>query len=292
MSIVDMSKVKELYPKRQVNGHKGSYGRVVIIAGSDSYPGAPQLAAMAALRSGVGIATLMSTEKVARRVSITAPEAVVSELRSKDGHIAYCRENCSSIADQAKRADAILIGCGMGSSDDTGRLVEFLIKIAGCPLIIDADGINVLAGRIDCLRNAKAEILLTPHVGELARLCGVSTQEAIARRCELAKALTAKYGAVVMAKSASTVISSGDGMHLTLWGNDGLAKGGSGDTLAGITSSLIAQGMSVQDGAVLGASLLGLGCEMVSHRLTTRGMLASDITRNLPMLFKKIERLD
>lgn len=292
MEIVTLRKVKELYPSRKVNGHKGTYGRCVIIAGSDNYPGAALLATASALRSGVGILSLMSVKEVTERVNIAYHEAVATTLCSNDGHIAYCESNLKAISSELEKADSLLFGCGVGQSEDTGKLLEFVLENASCPVIIDADGINLLAKRIDCLRNAKADILLTPHVGELARLCGVSTAEAIANRCELAKALTEQFGITVAAKSASSVISAKDGIYLTLWGNDGLARGGSGDTLAGLCSSFAAQGLNVGDAAILSSSVLGLGCELLTKKYATRGILPSDIARILPMLFKKIERLD
>ncbi len=292
MSITDIRKVKELYPKRAINGHKGTYGRVLIIAGSDKYTGAARLTLGAALRSGVGIAILMTTPKSAARASLAYPEAIVTELEAIDGQMTLSPENAEMISKEAEKADAIVIGCGMGNAQATGDIVEYIINTASCPIIIDADGINAIATRIDCLRNAKADILLTPHVGELSRLCGCDIGYAKSHRCELAKSLSKEYGITVMAKSASTVITSKSGEYLTAWGNDGLAKGGSGDTLAGLCGSFIAQGLSVTDGAILASSVLGLGCELISKKLPTRSVLASDITRILPMLFKKIERLD
>ncbi len=292
MEIVSLCKVKELYPARKVNGHKGTYGRCVIIAGSEKYPGAALLAAASALRSGAGIVSLMSVEKVTRRVNLAYHEAVVTSLLSKGGQIAYCDANLAAIEEELARADSVLFGCGVGLSGDTEKLLEFILCKASCPVIIDADGINALAKRIDCLRNAKADILLTPHVGELARLCDVSIGEAVAKRCELAKSLTERFGVAVAAKSASTVISTKTGIYLTLWGNDGLARGGSGDTLAGLCASFAAQGLNVGDAAILLSSVLGLGCELLTKRYASRGVLPSDIVRILPMLFKKIEGLD
>ncbi len=292
MEIVTLSKVKELYPIRKVNGHKGTFGRVVIIAGSDRYTGAVQLCCKSALRSGAGIVTVLTADKAAKRVCISCPEAIVRELDCSEGAIVYSERNADIITAEVSSADAVLFGCGMTNSEGTLRLLEHLLKNTLCPVIIDADGINTLATRIELLRNAKADILLTPHVGELARLCGVSVGDAIARRCELARELSRMYGITVLAKSSSSVIASSNGMFLTLWGNDGLARGGSGDTLAGICASLLAGGMNTRDSAVLASSVLGLGCDMLTRRGSTRGLLASDIIRILPMLFKKIERLD
>lgn len=293
MEIVDICKVKELYPKRPINGHKGTFGRLLLVVGSDRFMGAVQISALAALRSGVGIASVISTNEATRALAISAKEAIFTRADAdSDGFMSASEENLNKIKQELEKATAVLVGCGLGNTPDTAKILQTVILNTNCPIIIDADGINALTSRIELLRTAKTEVVLTPHVGELARLCGVSTEYAIKHRAELAKSLSAEYGCTVVAKSSSTVVADGEKMYLCTFGNDGLARGGSGDMLAGMISSFVAQGINPCDASVLGVSLMGLACEDLTQTHSTRGVLASDIINHLPLLFKKIERLE
>ena len=293
MEIVDMCKVKELYPKRSINGHKGTFGRLLLIVGSDRFMGAAQLSTLSALRSGVGIASVISTNEAIRALAISAKEATFTRAdTSSDGFIIASEENIAKIKQELEKATAVLVGCGLGNTPDTVKILETVILNANCPIIIDADGINALTSRIELLRTAKTEVVLTPHVGELARLCDTDINYAAKHRAELAKSLSEKYGCTIVAKSSSTVIAGSAKMYLIAFGNDGLARGGSGDMLAGMISSLIAQGVNACDASVLGSALMGLACEDLTQTHSTRGILASDIINHLPLLFKKIERLE
>lgn len=293
MEIIDVCKVKELYPKRPINGHKGTFGRLLLIVGSDRFAGAAQISTLAALRSGVGIASVISSNEAARALNVSAKEAVVTRADSdENGFISASERNVGIIKDELKRATAVLIGCGLGNTPDTAKILETVILNANCPVIIDADGINALTSCIELLRTAKTEVILTPHPGELARLCGVGGEYAVENRCELAKTLSKEFGCTVVAKSSSTVIAGADGTYLSTFGNDGLARGGSGDLLAGLISSFAAQGLKPLNSAILGAAVMGLGCEMLTNDLSSRGVLPSDVIDALPLLFKKIERLE
>lgn len=293
MEIVDMCKVKELYPTRPINRHKGTFGRLLLIVGSDRFMGAAQISALSALRSGVGIASVISTYEATRALAISAKEAIFTRVDADtDGFMTASEENLRKIKQELERATAVLVGCGLGNTQDTAKILEAVVKNANCPIIIDADGINALTSRIELLRTAKTEVVLTPHVGELARLCGVDIGYAVKHRAELAKSLSKEYGCTIVAKSSSTVVADGERMHLCAFGNDGLARGGSGDMLAGMISSFIAQGVKPTDASVLGAALMGLAVEDLTQTHSTRGVLASDIIGYLPLLFKKIERLE
>lgn len=291
IEIVDMDLIKQIYPKRPVNAHKGTFGHLSLIVGSESYSGAAQIATLAALRSGVGIAELISVKDVIDAAGASVKEATFTALKANThGRIAACRDNAEIISNKIKNSSAILFGCGIGNSDDALEILKLILSEAECPIIIDADGINALSKNIELLRTAKAEVILTPHIGELARLAKVTTDEAIERRCELATSISREYGCVVVAKSSSTIIADGKKLYLSAFGNDGLSKGGSGDMLAGLISSFAAQHIPIIDSAILGVASQGLACEGVCQEYSTRGVLASDIIGYLPLLFKKIER--
>lgn len=292
IQILNKRKVFKLVKKRSPNSHKGTFGRLVCITGSDRFPGAAQISALAALRSGTGLVEVITTHSSAVSLSSAIKEATLLPLDSgSNGFIVASESALQQIENSISKANAILIGCGLGNTADTIKILEIVIEKANCPIIIDADGINALSTRIELLRKARTDIVLTPHPAELARLCGADIGEVIANRYKFAKALSDKYGVTVVSKSASTLILSSSGDYLSLYGNDGLAKGGSGDLLAGLIASFLAQGYSSNDAARLGVVVLGLGCESVSKKLSRTGMLASDILDYLPLLFKKIERL-
>lgn len=288
LEILTRRSVMFLVPKRPINSHKGSFGKLLIIAGSDRFPGAAQIAAIAALRSGAGLVKVISTVNACHALSVNAKEATLFPCPAdENGFISGSDTVLKSINGQIGWADAVLIGCGLGVTDGTMSILETVIENANCPIIIDADGINLVSRRIELLRKAKEEVILTPHPAELARLGGISLKEAIENRFETAKRISGDYGAIVVAKGCATIAVSKYGHKLLTFGNDGLAKGGSGDLQAGLTASFAAQTMvSPWESAILGSGILGIACERVSKRLSKRGMLASDILDCLPKLFK------
>lgn len=288
IEILSRRQVISLIPERPINSHKGSFGRLLIIAGSDCFPGAAQIAAIAALRCGVGLVKVVSTEKSCLAISYAAKEATLLPCPADDnGFISGSNEVLKRICEQIPWADAVLIGCGLGVTDGTLRILETVIENADCPIIIDADGINLVSRRIELLRKAKEESILTPHPAELSRLAGTTLKEAIENRYEISKRLSCDYGLTVVSKSCATLAVSPDCCKLLAFGNDGLAKGGSGDLQAGITASFAAQGFnSPREASILGSGILGIACEKVSKKLSRRGMVASDILDCLPKLFK------
>lgn len=292
IEIINKCKVVKLVKKRSPNSHKGSFGRLVCVVGSDRCMGAAQISALAALRSGVGLLEVITTEKSAIALSEAIKEATLLPIESgADGFMAASESALRKIEDSIGRADAVLIGCGLGNTSDTMKILEKVIESANCPIIIDADGINALSTSIELLRKAKTDVILTPHPAELARLAKADIKDVLPDRYRFAKQISNEFGAVIVAKSASTLILSKDKDHLCVFGNDGLAKGGSGDLLAGLISSFAAQGYNASEACIMGVAILGLSCERVSRRLSRTAMLASDILDCLPLVFRKIERL-
>ncbi|MCR5816217.1 MAG: NAD(P)H-hydrate dehydratase [Ruminococcus sp.] len=278
----DEEMLTKLLPARPAGAHKGDFGRLLIIAGSENYYGAAAMAANAALRCGVGI------------VQLAAPKSVISALA---GNMYECTflpfeegDSPEILAGAIDKATAVLIGCGMGISGHTRAAVEYAVKNAGCPLIIDADGLNVLSENMDILSSRQInETILTPHIGELARLCGVDTKTALQERLTLAREINEKYGAVVVSKSAGTLIAALGCVIVSSYGNTALSKGGSGDMLAGMISAFVAQSVELREAAALGCYLLGRSAEILSEEMSQRSVLARDILSQLPKTLYELE---
>ena len=291
IEVLDLRKVIKLVKPRPENSHKGSFGRLVLIAGSDRFPGAAQMSALAALRSGAGLVSVITTRLAAGALAVSAKEATLLPLESdSDGFINPDGQE-EKIVGLINSADALLIGPGLGTSSGCLKILEIALENAACPIILDADGINLVSTRIEFLRKAKTGLILPPHPAELARLTGAPLDDVLRDRLKYASRLCERFGCTVVSKSAGTLIISGKCAFLSVRGNNGLARGGSGDLLSGLISSFAAQGYSPIDAAVIGVTLQGLACEAVSKRLSRQGMLPSDIISSLPELFKKIERL-
>ena len=184
-----------------------------------------------------------------------------------------------------------MIGCGLGTGEGCAEILEETVNCAECPIIFDADGINLVCRRIELLRKAKADTILTPHPAELARLCCVPVGEAVQDRLDLAKKFAEENRCTLVSKSAATLIFSGGRVTLSARGNNALSKGGSGDFLAGLIASFAAQGYAPYEAALLGVTVQGMACEAVSEEFSRRAVLVSDMINALPALFKKIERL-
>ena len=273
--------LRAMLPKRPAGSHKGTFGRLLIIAGSENYYGAAAMAANAALRCGAGI------------VQLAAPRSVISALA---GNMYECtflpfeeNEDAKSLSSAIEKATAVLIGCGLGVSEQRKALVRAVTESAPCPVIIDADGLNCLAENIDILAGARAEVTLTPHIGELARLCGKDTAAALDERLTLSAGLAEKYGVTVGSKSAGTLTVTPGGAFVTNYGNTALSKGGSGDMLAGMIASFTAQGSSSAEASLLGCYILGRSAERLSLTMSERSILARDILNEIPSVFLELE---
>ncbi|MCD7786002.1 MAG: NAD(P)H-hydrate dehydratase [Oscillospiraceae bacterium] len=285
------SLMRENIGSRPVNSHKGTFGRLLSVVGSDRYPGASAISTLSALRSGVGLMSVCTTERSAISLASNVRECTLFPCHSdEDGFIKPTEHELSGILELLCASNAVLIGCGLGTSDSAMAVLEEIIENANCPIIIDADGINLVSKRIELLRKAKTDVILTPHPAELSRLAQVDTKTAIKDRYEIAKRLADDSGVTVVSKSSSTLIVNPKESYVTMFGNNGLSKGGSGDMLAGLIASFTAQGKLPVTAAILGNYAMGASCEEVSKRLSRIGMLASDIISYLPELFKNFER--
>ena len=287
----DVVKARASLPFRPADGHKGTFGKVVSVAGSESYIGAAGLSAMAAMRTGVGLFELCTAKSVVNSLSAGMYECTYSAMKTdKDGFMVA--ENAETILKKCEKASSLLIGCGLGHTAETEKLVAELIEKAEIPIVLDADGINSLCPNIDVLLKKKSTVILTPHPAELARLCGVTVGEVMSDRLGFAYRLSEKYGVTVLAKSADTFAVDGGKVYLCTEGTTALAKGGSGDMLAGIVSSYVAQGCDALDAAALGSFTLGSTALLAGYKRSERGIIARDVIDALPRFLYDLENAD
>ena len=272
-------------PKRARDAHKGDFGTVLVIAGSSSMRGAAAFAALGALRSGAGLVRLASVEKCIDTVSVLAPEATYIELDCDDyGYMLY--DSSREVIEEAMRkADAVVIGCGMGVTPDTIELTKFVAQNAPCPVIIDADGINCIAKDIDILMKKRTDIIITPHMGEMARLLSCDTEMIAENRLIAAEKYAEQYGITVVLKGAGTVVADSHSTAANHTGNAGMSVGGSGDVLAGMIGAAVAQGCGVFDGACAGVYMHGLAGDTAAQKLGMEAMLPRDIIGNISDAF-------
>lgn len=277
---LDAEAVHAMLPKRNAYAHKGNFGRDLLLCGSRGYTGAPALAAMGALRCGAGLVFLGVPESIYAIEAVKLTEPIVFPLPDENGM--YSAQAGEEIRKRLRNADAVLIGCGCGQSDGVFSVVkEVLDSYRGC-VVLDADGINVLSGHIDILRERTSPTILTPHDGEFIRLGGHITENRAESAAELAKRL----GTIVLLKGHETVITDGETCYKNRTGNAGMAVGGSGDVLAGMIVGLLGQGMAPIEAAAVGAWLHGAAGDLCEKEFGQYAMLPSDMLGALSRLMK------
>lgn len=279
--VLDHQQVLNLLPDRKADAHKGDFGKVLLLCGSVGYTGAAYLAAMGALRSGAGLVYLGVPESIYAIEATKLNEAIVFPLPDEKGML--CRKALPKIMELLPKMDAVLIGCGLGQSQGTLEVLSAVMEYAECPVVVDADGINLLAKHKDLLRGRKAATVLTPHDGEFARLMG---DKPSADRTKAAVDAAKELGCVVLLKGHETRISDGTVCYRNTTGNPGMAVGGSGDALAGMIVSLIGQGIPAEIAAAAAAWLHGAAGDRCALELGQYGMLPTDMLWVLPRLMK------
>ncbi len=276
-------------PKRDASAHKGSFGTALIIAGSYGMAGAAIMATKGCLRSGVGIAKCMLPASIYGFSAPTCPEAVFlpagSRFSKRLGIAAILK-----IKGALRGASSVAIGCGIGKGIFCKALLKAVIKNAKCPIIIDADGINILSGSISLLKQASVPIILTPHPGEMARLCGKSVAEIQADRENTAKAFAKEYNVYLVLKGHCTVIATPSGeAFVNTSGNAGMATGGSGDVLAGILAARTAATRDILEAVRQGVFAHGAAADEAAKKSGETALLPRDIIEQLPAIFKAME---
>lgn len=279
--------VLENIKKRKKDTHKGSYGKIAVIAGSRGMTGAAFLSCNSALRSGSGLVFAIVPETVENIMSVKLTEVIVEGVNdNKNGFL--CKNSLKEIIEITSKCDVAIIGPGIGTKIETKLVVTELIKNLNIPLVIDADGLNCIVDDKDLLKEYSNKIIITPHLGEMEKLTGKKIID-LENKVILAKDFSYNYNVVTVLKGHNTVIASPDGnYYINSTGNPGMATAGSGDVLSGIIASLLGQGIDVFNAAASGAFLHGIAGDLASEDKGEYGLIAGDILNNIPYAFKSI----
>jgi NAD(P)H-hydrate epimerase len=283
---------RAVLPERPLGANKGSFGRVLVVAGSINYIGAAYLACSGAMRVGAGLVTLA----IARSLQpiLAAKLTEVTYLPIPESHPGIISpEAAKHIHRQLDDYNVLVIGCGLGQSQSVTRFIVATIlrgRQSLPPLVLDADALNTLARIPNWWQQLASNVILTPHPGEMARLAGVSVDDVQSNRVGIAKKLAREWHKTIVLKGAYTVIATSDGKtRISPVANPGLASAGTGDVLTGAIAGLLAQGLSLSDAATLGVYLHGEAGEMVKARLGDAGMIATDLLPALPPVIKQLK---
>ena len=285
--------VGQLLPPRPLDGHKGSFGHALVVAGSRNYVGAACLASLAAARAGAGLVTLASPAGVYRIAAGRLAEVIHLPL-SEDNEGRVHPDGAGVILQSLHQYDSLLLGCGLGWSQGTAEFVKRLLPNDGAdtpPAVIDADGLNNLSSLPQWWLRLGGPVAVTPHPGEMATLAGIPVSQVQQDRVETARRWASHWNVDLALKGAHTVIAQPGGMaQISPFANPALASGGTGDVLSGIIVGLMAQGLSPGDACCCGVYLHGLAGEITREKLGQSGSLASDLIGELPVVIERLRR--
>ncbi len=271
---------------RPKDSHKGNFGHVAIVGGSIGKSGAVILASQAALRSGAGLVSAVVPNCINTAFEASCTEAMSYPVKDKDGF--FSKEAFVDIVKFVHDKDVICFGMGLGVFDDALYLLESLLELKK-PMVIDADGLNVLSKNVSLLKKTNGGIILTPHPKEFSRLIGLTTHDVIKNRLKLTVEFAKDYNVVVVLKMADTLISNGESIFINTSGNPGLSTGGSGDVLSGIIASLIAQGNDVLSASCLGVFLHGASADIALKQYCEISLLPTDVANYITKAIEVIK---
>ncbi len=288
---LDIKSASKLLPKREPFSHKGSFGRALLICGSKNMVGCCVLATEGALRSGAGLVTLAFPDCLYTALTSRLTENLFLPLPTdKTGTIS---SDCiNEIITACNESDVVMLGCGMGTSKGVKSLVKAIVTECEKPLILDADALNCLSEFNDALLDKKTEILLTPHPGEMSRLCGLNISDIEANREEIVIDFCKTYKVNVLLKGHHTLIcdSKAENLYVNKTGNTGLSKGGAGDLLSGIIAGLThSMNGNIFDSAVLGAFVHGMSADLLKKDFSEYSILPSDCAKVLGKVYSLLE---
>jgi ADP-dependent NAD(P)H-hydrate dehydratase / NAD(P)H-hydrate epimerase len=272
--------VTPLIPSRRRSAHKGDFGHVLIIAGSEGYTGAPVMVARAATRAGAGLVTLAVPKNIYPIVAaMCPPEVMPRPLDFEELDPIYFSE-----------FDAAAIGPGLGQQAETQKMIWRAVSICPLPIVVDADALNAMGQRVVALKKLQKRLVFTPHPGEMARLVGKTVKEVQADRWNIARGFSQEYGVVTVLKGAGTVVAEKSGpLWINSTGNPGMAKGGMGDALTGIISAFLAQGMTPLDAARAGVFIHGRAGDLANEKFGEHSMQTTDLIDHLGAAFVALD---
>lgn len=283
VAVLQESDVRARIRPRRADSHKGTYGHVLVVAGSRGKTGAAALAAQGALRAGAGLVTVATRPEALAQAMAHAPEVMGLELPGDGG---LGPGDAKAVLQAADGKQAVVVGPGIPRGEGTTGFVRALLADLPVPCVLDADALNALAGNLHALKGSRAPVLLTPHPGEMARLLGKTTREVQADRIAAARGLATSYRCVVVLKGARTLVALEDGaICVNPTGNPGMATAGTGDVLTGVLGGLLAQDLSKEDAALVGTYAHGLAGDLISRRTGQMGLVASDLLEGLQQVW-------
>ncbi|HWG41212.1 MAG TPA: NAD(P)H-hydrate dehydratase [Gemmataceae bacterium] len=280
---VVVTKVPRL-PPRPLDSNKGTFGRVLIVAGSRGMSGAAVLCAGAALRGGAGLVRLAVPDGILAIVAAANPCYTTAPL-PQDDHGRLSAAALPELLELVRGNSVAELGPGLGQSADLAGLLVAVLEQTTTPLVLDADALNVLVGRLDALRKHQGPIILTPHPGEFARLLGCDIPSVQTHREELAASFAATHGVVLVLKGHGTIVTDGRRVYVNTTGNPGMATGGTGDVLGGLIAALVGQKLETFAAAQLGVYLHGLAGDLARGQVGEVSLIASDLLDFLPRAF-------
>lgn len=276
----DKGDLRERFPKRKANSHKGSYGKVLFIAGSKGMSGAAYLCAKAAYAVGAGLVRVYTHEENRVILQQLLPEAIITT---------YETYNRAEVEELLTWADVVGIGCGLGKSESAVQLVKQVLREAECPCVVDADALNILSEHMEYLSYAKQPVVLTPHMKEMARLLACSVQELSENRMDYLVSMTNNYPVTCVLKDARTLVGQkNEDTYVNVTGNSAMAKGGSGDVLTGIIAGILAQKADVYEAACLGVFLHGMAGDEARAQKGEYSVFASDLIASVGNVLKQL----
>jgi NAD(P)H-hydrate epimerase len=294
VSLLEETDMFRMVPERPRYSNKRTFGHVLLVAGSRGKTGAALMAARACLRAGAGLVTIGVPESTVSSLQSRVTEEMILPLSDRgDGTVSY--KASEAILDFIKqRANVLAIGPGISTGDEISELLKTLILRSRVPVVIDADGLNAISGRTGILRKSRSPVILTPHAGEMARLISdkggkINSQHIEKDRINISVSFAKKTKSYLVLKGVPTVIAVPDGkLFINSTGNSGMATAGTGDVLTGIISAFLAQGMTPQESSILGVYMHGYIGDIMAEKKGKHSLIASDIIKAIPSVFKKI----
>lgn len=274
-------------PPRNRAGHKGTFGNALFVAGARGYYGAPHFSALSFLKAGGGYSRLATPASAAAGIASEGKEIVFIPLPETDSG-SLSADSADAILEIAEDMDMVVVGPGLSLEEETGELVRMLVEKIACPVLIDGDGITAVAGNPEILEKRKGKTVITPHPGEMSRICGRSIGEIESDRIRILREQTARLDSLIVLKGAHTLTGLPEGkVYVNMSGNPGMASAGSGDVLTGCISAMFGLGLSLEEAVVTGVFIHGLSGDLAAGEKGSDGITASDIMDFLPLAVRR-----
>lgn len=285
IELIDNEFIRGIMPERRKNSHKGDYGKVLIIGGSEGLSGAVCLAAEACVKSGAGLVTVAVSKDLNPIIETKLTEPMSLALPCVDGHLEKAAAHI--LTNIVNDFDAVLFGCGIGRSSDIEYILSEILKVCEIPLIIDADGLFILSKNKSMLDRCKCNLILTPHEAEMSRLCDLTIEDIKNNRIEISENYATHNGVTLILKGAHTIVTSPCGkQYININGNCGMATGGSGDVLAGVVTAFVARGINETDASALAVYIHSKAADIAVETTGYDALIASNIVNNIASALK------